>query len=138
MVALEGAEPFVVADIPGLIQGAHQGAGLGTRFLRHVERTRVLLHLVDAHALDPEDPRAAYEAINEELAGFSRQMLDKPQIVVLNKMDLPGAAENAERFENALPGLLIYRISAVTGQGIAGLVNALNELVNARKQADGS
>lgn len=138
VVAPPRGEPFVVADIPGLIEGAHQGAGLGTRFLRHVERTRLLLHLVDASAIDPENPFAACEAINKELAGFSRDLLEKPQILVLNKMDVPEAKAGAQRFEQAADSISVYRISAATGQGVGRLVDALNEMVNTRKEADGS
>ena len=76
-------EPFVVADIPGLIEGAHKGVGLGIRFLRHIERTRVLVHLIDISTVDPQNPLAEYEIINRELANYSSQLMEKPQIVVL-------------------------------------------------------
>ncbi len=138
VVAPESGEPFVVADIPGLIQGAHQGAGLGVRFLRHVERTRLLLHMVDAREMDPENPLAAYEAINAELAGFSPELLEKPQIVALNKIDLPEAAENAALFQSAAGSLPVYPISAATGRGIKELMDRLNEMVNTRKQVHGN
>lgn len=138
VVVPDSGEPFVVADIPGLIRGAHEGAGLGTRFLRHVERTRLLVHLVDASAIDPDDPLAAYQTINEELAGFSRQLLDKPQVIALNKMDLAGAAERAERFIRASGTGPVFMISAATGQGVGPLVAKLNERVNSGKDGDGS
>jgi GTP-binding protein len=89
-------KPFVVADIPGLIEGAHNGAGLGIRFLRHIERTHILVHLIDTSAIDPQDPLAGYETINGELAGYSPQLAEKPQILVLNKMDLTGTDQTAK------------------------------------------
>ncbi|MFW5930932.1 MAG: GTPase ObgE [Desulfosalsimonas sp.] len=131
-------EPFVVADIPGLIEGARNGAGLGTRFLRHVERTGILLHMVDASAIDPENPLAGYEAVNRELGGFSHELLDKPQLIAINKMDLPEAAEKAKRFARAAGGQPVYEISAATGKGVERLVDALNSMVNIGKEADGS
>ncbi|MFP3998723.1 MAG: GTPase ObgE [Desulfobacterales bacterium] len=131
-------EPFVVADIPGLIQGASQGAGLGIRFLRHVERTGILLHMVDASAIDPENPLAAYEAVNRELAGFSPKLLEKTRIIALNKTDLPEARDGAKRFVQAAGDLQVYEISAATGQGIGRLVDALNQLVNTGNKVHGS
>lgn len=138
VVAAQNAEPFVVADIPGLMEGAHRGAGLGIRFLRHVERTSILVHMVDASAIDPENPLAAYEAINTELAGFSPELVKKPQVIALNKTDLPQAAEGASRFAEAAGDLPVYRISAATGSGLDGLLNILTEMVSTGKQADGS
>jgi GTP-binding protein len=119
------AEPFVVADIPGLIEGAHQGAGLGDRFLRHVERTRLLVHVVDAAAIETDNPLAAYETINGELGRYSPALAQKPQIVVLNKMDLPGTQAAADQFSEALPGLTVLQISAATGNGIAQLLKSI-------------
>ncbi len=114
-------EPFVVADIPGLIEGAHLGAGLGTKFLRHIERTRILLHVIDASAIDPEDPLSSYRAINAELAGFSPSLLEKRQILVLNKLDVPDASSRADLFEQQCKSPA-FRISAWTGDGIDQLV----------------
>ncbi|MBU2488704.1 MAG: GTPase ObgE [Proteobacteria bacterium] len=120
------AEPFVVADIPGLIEGAHQGAGLGHRFLRHVERTRILVHLVDAADLPEDDPLAPWRVITGELSSYAQTLAEKPCIVVLNKMDEPGARENADRFTSA-PGAPepVFFISALTGQGVEELKNEL-------------
>jgi GTPase len=129
-------EPFVAADIPGLIEGAHTGAGLGTRFLRHVERTGVLLHLIDVSSIDPEDPLSVYHVINRELAGFSDMLTKKPQIVALNKMDLTGATHNAGLFENAAGDIPVYRISAATGAGVTDVVNALVSIMNKEKDHD--
>lgn len=125
-------EPFVVADMPGLIEGAHTGAGLGTRFLRHIERTRLLIHLIDATAIDPDAPLSRYEAINRELAGYSPELAAKPQIVVLNKMDLPGADVAAELFRMAADSLPVLTISAAARQGIDTLTKAIVERLNPR------
>ena len=117
-------EPFVVADIPGLIAGAHTGAGLGTRFLRHTERTRLLVHLLDASAIDPERPLEAYTTVNAELAAYSRELARKPQLIALNKLDVTGAEERARAFRAALKKRVkIHLISAATGKGIAPLIS---------------
>lgn len=120
--------PFVVADIPGLIEGAHTGAGLGIEFLRHVERTRLLVHLLDASS---PDPVADYVAINRELAMYSQALADKPQLVVLNKLDLTGAHETYEVVKAALTGqgVRVYAISAVTGEGVTELLRAVASLL---------
>jgi len=130
VVTPRSGEPFVVADIPGLIEGAHSGAGLGDKFLKHVERTRVLLHLIDAAAIEPADPLQACNAINRELAGYQPSLLDKPQLMVLNKMDLPEAKAHAERFQNAFGEFQVMRISAYTGENISALIDQLNEFIN--------
>lgn len=115
---------IVLADIPGLIEGAHAGAGLGDKFLRHVERTRVLIHLLDG-ALD--DPLAAFETINHELAQYNPRLASKPQIVALNKMDLPDAQARWSRVQKAMAerGLDAFAISAATGQGVRELLRAV-------------
>jgi len=123
-------ESFVVADIPGLIEGAHTGAGLGITFLRHIERTRILLHLIDATTIDPADPLKSYQIIMRELAGFSRDLAQKKQIVVLNKMDMPATDQSATAFMAAFAGHPVFKISAFTGAGVTELVNALNYNVN--------
>lgn len=120
-----GNEPFVVADIPGLIEGAHEGAGLGIRFLRHVERTRVLVHLIDASALDPENPLTPYRTINEELRNYSEALAEKPQLVVLNKLDIEGSEAMADTFCRALPNEEVLRVSAATHHGLKKLVSVM-------------
>ena len=129
-------EPFVAADIPGLIEGAHTGSGLGTRFLKHVERTGVLLHLVDAASIDPEDPLSVFRMINSELAGFSPELSEKPQVVAINKMDLTGSEDLAGRFEDAAENLDVHRISAATGAGIDRLLMALETGMRKQKEND--
>jgi GTPase len=117
-------EPFVVADIPGLIEGAHTGTGLGLRFLRHVERTRILVHLIDASTIDVEAPLTAYDTVNAEMALYSQSLVQKPQLVVLNKLDLSGTEEKALAFRTALKKRLkIHLISAATGKGVPQLLS---------------
>jgi GTP-binding protein len=114
-------ESFVVADIPGLIEGAHQGAGLGVQFLRHIERTRILVHLIDAANIDPQNPLAGYETINGELAQYNPLLMEKPQIIVLNKMDIPGTEQIAEIFQAAVKDRQVLLISAAARKGLAAL-----------------
>ena len=130
MVQHQWGEPFAVADIPGLIEGAHEGIGLGTTFLKHIERTRMLVHLIDVSAIDPENPLAQYEAINRELFLFSDKLKTKEQLVVLNKLDIDGADEKADAFEKALGAIPVLRISAASTDGVDRLKATLNEAVN--------
>lgn len=119
------SEPFVVADIPGLIEGAHAGAGLGHRFLRHVERTRILVHLIDASTVSSDDPLAGYRTINRELEQHSEALARKLQIVVLNKTDLPDAIRGAEDFEAAQGAPETLRTSVATRAGVSALTNRI-------------
>jgi GTPase len=137
IVTAHGRNPFCVADIPGLITGAHEGAGLGIQFLKHIERTRVLIHLIDISEIDPENPLQQYETVNRELFFYSDKLLEKPQLVVLNKMDISGARKKAGCFEAALADKKVEKISALTGDGlnqlkysIADILDELNEPVS--------
>jgi GTP-binding protein len=123
MVEVAG-ESFVVADIPGLIEGAHQGVGLGYEFLRHIERTRLIWHLVDLSSTDGRDPLVAFEEINRELREYSAVLADKPQIVVGTKLDLPDARKNWESFAKTISewGYEVYPLSAVTNEGVQTLL----------------
>lgn len=127
-VAMLDQQALVLADIPGLIEGAHVGAGLGIKFLRHIERTRVLIHLLDGASADP---LSDFEAINAELASFSLELAAKPQVVALNKMDLPGAQEWWPKVEADMGqrGLAAFAISAVTGQGTQELLYAVLDVL---------
>ena len=118
---------FVVADIPGLIEGASEGAGLGDRFLRHVERTKLILHLVDVSSLSGRDPVDDYEIINRELAAYNEDLGARPQIVVATKMDALDEPERPRLLEERArkDGRDFYAISSVTGEGVKQLVNAL-------------
>lgn len=122
VVSMEEGKSFVVADVPGLIEGAHEGVGLGHDFLKHLERTRVLVHLVDLGSWEHE-PMEAFNMINRELELYDPELRAKPQIVVANKMDLPETEERLEEFRQELgPETPVYPISAVTGEGIKELL----------------
>ena len=123
--AAEG-ESFVMADIPGIIEGAAEGAGLGHDFLRHIERCRLLIHVVDASGSEGRDPIEDYKAINEELRQYSLPLADRPQLVAANKTDLAPDGEALERFRAYIAslGLPLYEISAATGEGLRALTLA--------------
>ena len=122
-------EPFVVADIPGLIEGAHAGVGLGYRFLKHVERSHFLLHLVDISSIEDEDPLYNYNAINRELKLFNPELVKKRQIVVLNKIDLTDSDRKVKLFTEKLGRKKVFQISAVTGEGIEKLIKFLGQVL---------
>jgi GTP-binding protein len=131
VVELADFRSFVVADIPGLIEDAHLGAGLGIQFLRHIERTRLLVHLVDVSPASGRDPVEDFETVMRELASFSEQLVEKPMIVAATKMD---AAQEPERVESlgrhiAARGLAFFRISSATGQGVEELKYAMADRV---------
>ncbi len=131
VVQMENYRSFVVADIPGLIEGAHRGAGLGIQFLRHIERTRLLAHLVDVSDATGRDPVEDFETVMRELESFSPLLVEKPMIVVATKLD---AAQNAARVDSlrrlaAGRGLAFFEISSATGQGIEALKFAMAERV---------
>jgi GTP-binding protein len=115
---------FVVADIPGLIEGASEGAGLGDRFLRHVERTKLILHLVDVSSISGRDSNEDYEIINRELANYNADLAERPQIVVATKLDALDEPERLERLRELAEkdGKPFLQISAVTNQGTKELV----------------
>ncbi len=129
-------EPFVVADIPGLIEGAHKGAGLGIRFLKHIERTRILVHMIDVSEISPENPLQGYELINSELACHSGGLTEKPQLVVLNKLDIEGAGKNAEIFKSAAKGIETIEISAATGAGTKELTSKIVRILDRHDGAE--
>ncbi len=122
---------FVAADIPGLIEGAHAGVGLGHDFLRHVERTRVLIHVVDAAGVDFRDPLDDFRQINEELRLYRPELAERPQVVALNKMDLPEARENLPRLRSELPVAAedLFPIAAATREGVDALLRRVAELL---------
>lgn len=136
MVRLDDGRDFVMADLPGLIEGASQGVGLGIQFLRHVERTKVILHLIDMSGLDETDAYQNFVKINEELKEYDPQLLDRPQIIVPTKMDMPNSADNLVEFRDKLkaqPYLStvpqIIPISALTRSGVTDLLRATADLL---------
>lgn len=138
VVDLGDFNTFVVADIPGLIEGASEGAGLGDRFLRHVERTKLILHLVDVSSLSGRDPVSDYEIINRELANYNEDLANRPQIVVATKLD---ALDEPERLENlrkkaAEDGKQFLEISAVTNQGTKELINVVAKKLEEIRQEE--
>lgn len=131
-VAEHKGRSFVLADIPGLIEGAAEGAGLGHDFLRHIERTRVLIHVLDAAGSEGRDPLENFEKINGELAKFSEALGQLPQVVAANKMDLPEAQEHLARIQPLLEqrGYRVYPVSAATGEGFDALLDGIIELLS--------
>ncbi|MCC8015054.1 MAG: GTPase ObgE [Eubacterium sp.] len=122
---------FVLADIPGLIEGASEGVGLGHDFLRHVERTKVFIHVVDAAALEGTDPVENVRLINEELRKYKEELLDRPMIIAANKMDLPGSQENFERLKETFEaeGMKVFPVSAAMNQGIGEILDECGKVL---------
>ena len=129
---IDDERSFVMADIPGLIDGASEGVGLGHDFLRHVERTKVIVHIVDASGVEGRDPVEDYYKINKELKIYSEKIARRPQILVANKMDLPGAQENLERLKDLAEkeGIEIFPISAATRQGTKELIQRVAQVLD--------
>lgn len=127
VVRIEEGKSFVIADIPGLIEGAHEGAGLGHEFLRHIERTKLIVHLIDVSGIDGRNPIEDFYKINQELVKYSPKLSEKPQIIVANKMDLDTSREWYDGLKKKLSadGFDIYPISAATGEGINTLKYAI-------------
>lgn len=138
VVDLGDGRSFVIADIPGLIEGAHTGIGLGHDFLRHVERTKVLIHILDVSGLEGRDPLEDFEKINEELKLYSEKLTKKPQIVACNKLDIPEARENYERVAEELGrrGYEVFGISAATRQGIGPLMDRVYNMLENVKDVE--
>jgi GTP-binding protein len=131
VVSLDEGRSFVLADIPGLIEGAHEGKGLGHDFLRHIERTRIIIHVLDASGMEGRDPIEDYHKINDELRLYNEKLAGRPQIVAANKMDLPEAQANFPRIRDymAKQGHETVPISAATGEGVRDLMwRAFNTL----------
>ena len=143
VVSVGDEKNFVMADIPGLIDGAAEGVGLGHDFLRHVERTKVIIHIVDASGMEGRDPVEDYYKINKELKLYSERIAKRPQILAANKMDLPGAAENLPRLQELADkeGIKLFPISAATRQGLQELINytakVLDEYVEEPEEEEG-
>ena len=139
-VVEKGEQRFVVADMPGLVEGASEGTGLGDRFLRHVERTRLLVHVLDVGTcvLEGRDPMADYETIRAELEAYDAALAERPEIVALNKLDLLADREGLDALEGKLRarGRAVLRISGATGEGVERLVAAMAEAVDEARRAE--
>ena len=120
---------FVIADLPGLIEGASLGEGLGDKFLKHIERTRVIAHIIDMSAFEGRNPIEDFKIINKELENFNKKIMDKPQIVIANKMDMESSPENLEMFKKEV-NCEVYPISAVTGEGINQVLIKLADMLD--------
>ena len=133
VVDVDGTNGFVIADIPGLIEGASQGVGLGHEFLRHIERTKVIIHMVDGASVEGRDPLEDILAINKELEAYDPHILDKPQVIAANKMDvcIDGQDEVLQKLKQHFEpeGIEVYAISAVSGEGVKELLFHVNELL---------
>ncbi|WP_019770696.1 GTPase ObgE [Streptococcus sobrinus] len=138
MVRTKSGESFAMADLPGLIEGASQGIGLGTQFLRHIERTRVILHVIDMSAAEGRDPYEDYQSINKELETYNLRLMERPQIIVANKMDMSEAEENLQEFKKKLAAdydefedlPMIFPISSLAHQGLENLLEATAGLLD--------
>lgn len=132
VVRAKNQKSFVLADLPGLIKGASLGEGLGDQFLKHVERTRVIAHVIDMGGFEGRDPYEDYVLINQELEAFNPNILKKPQIILANKMDLENATENLEAFKKKVKDVTIYPIAAINKEGLEeamlALANQLDEI----------
>lgn len=133
VVATKDHRSFVVADLPGLIKGASLGEGLGDRFLKHIERTRVIAHIIDMSGFEGRDPYEDYVTINEELRAFNPKIMEKPQVIIANKMDLEGSTENLKRFKEKVTDP-VYPISAMNNEGIDQVLIKLADLLDTIKK----
>ena len=136
VVKLQDGRDFVMADLPGLIEGASTGIGLGDKFLRHAMRTKVIAHVIDMGAFEGRDPIQDYESIYTELKNFDERLINKPSIIIANKMDIEGAKENLEKFRKAYPNAEIYEVSAIMQQGFDSLIIRLADIVESSETVE--
>lgn len=129
MVQVPDGRSFVMADLPGLIEGASEGKGLGHQFLRHIERCRVIVHVIDMGSHDGRDPVADYKIINEELASYEYRLMERPQIVLANKMDLEPAQENLKRFKEAYPDVEVFETTTIIAEGLDAVLYRAADLL---------
>jgi GTP-binding protein len=135
IVELSDYRRFVMADIPGLIEGSHLGHGMGDEFLRHIERTRLIVHVIDMAPLSGPSPAEAYRIVRGELAAYSAALVERPHLIAANKMDLPEAAAGLEAFRREVDGE-VFPISAVTGQGVEALLERAHQLLHGTSLAE--
>lgn len=136
VVEVADGRSFVLADLPGLIEGAHEGHGLGHEFLRHVERTKVIVHVIDMASVDGRDPVEDFQIIENELSAYDEKLAERPRLIAANKMDLPDAQEGLQRFEEAYPELEVFRISGATHQGLDLLLQRIADVLDSLPAED--
>ena len=129
VVKSSSGKSFVMADLPGLIENASKGEGLGDKFLKHIERTRVIAHVIDMSGFEGRNPYEDYLLINKELKEFNSKLLEKPQIIIANKMDIEGAKEKLEEFKKKVKNIDIFEISALTNTGLQKVIDHLSEML---------
>lgn len=134
VVQVPDGRSFVMADLPGLIEGASEGKGLGHQFLRHIERCRVIVHIVDMGANDGRDPVEDYRIINEELGQYEYRLLERPQVVLANKMDLEPAQENLKRFKEAYPDVEVFETTTIIAEGLDPVLYRAADLLEVTPQ----
>lgn len=125
---------FTVADLPGLIEGASEGVGLGHKFLKHIERTKIIAHVIDMSGCEGRNPIEDYKVIREELSKFSNKLIMKEEIIIANKMDIDGAKDNLKEFKSYIKDKKIYEISAISNNGLDKVINELSTLVKNTKE----
>lgn len=130
VVKSSNGRSFVMADLPGLIEGASDGEGLGDKFLRHIERTRIIAHVIDMSGSEMRNPYDDYILINNELGKFSKKLLEKPQIIIANKMDINGAVDNLNEFRKKVKNVKIYEVSATTNTGLQNVIDNLSDMLD--------
>ena len=136
VVKLKNNDSYVVADLPGLIEGAHEGVGLGDKFLRHADRCKILLHMIDMSCEEGRNPGDDYKIIRNELVKYSKKLAQKKEIIVASKMDTKGSLDNLNNFKKENPNLTIYPISSYTGEGIDELLIKINDILKEIENQD--
>tara|TARA_B100000315_G_scaffold260158_1_gene319600 strand:- start:1467 stop:2471 length:1005 start_codon:yes stop_codon:yes gene_type:complete len=136
VVSVGEFESFILADIPGIIKGAHNNKGLGLRFLKHIERSKILLHVLDLSAPDNRNICEDFEIINHEIYSYNADLIEKPQVIVANKIDIPGAVDTLKKHEQYFikKKIQVYPVSAVTGEGIKTLLYKIKEELDCQKK----
>ncbi|MBR1718261.1 MAG: GTPase ObgE [Bacilli bacterium] len=130
VVSVREGKSFVMADLPGLIEGASLGSGLGDRFLKHIERTRVIAHVIDMSGLEGRNPYEDYITIRKELENFDKKLMDKPEIIIANKMDMESSLENLKTFKEKVKDKKIFEVSALTSTGLKEVINELSDMLD--------
>ncbi len=136
MVSLKDGRKFVMADLPGLIEGASAGVGLGHQFLRHAMRTKILVHVIDMGSSEGRDPREDYRIIRKEIDAYSEKLKKKKEIVIANKMDLEGAQENLKAFKKAFPNIPVFEVSALKNEGLDVCLTSIADLLDQMEEED--